>query len=322
MAAIRDLDTRYADSLCVFTDGSGINGMIGSSAVLVPPNNGYPEIKRARLGPDTEHIVYEGELYGVHLGLQLLHDAIPSLDPIPKSATILIDNQAAIPRSCRPAPKSAQYLAQSVCESALELRRLYPDLVLQIAWVPGHAGVEGNDLADEHAKDAASDPNMPLATMPGHRSRLLPKNRSALKAVYNSELELTWTNRWILSERGMRFAHFDPDPPSLKHVQKLDALSRPQASLYTQLRSGHIGLNFFLHRIGASDSPNCTTCHVPETVNHFLMQCSRFVAHRSRLRLAIAPAPLDTRTLLSSENIKAVSSFCIETRRFVHYTAR
>ncbi|KAL1658656.1 hypothetical protein GGF50DRAFT_66832, partial [Schizophyllum commune] len=46
----------------------------------------------------------------------------------------------------------------------------------------------------------------------------------------------------------------------------------------TQLRSGHIGYtNAFLARIKANTSSLCPLCGVPETVDHYLFSCRRFV---------------------------------------------
>ncbi|KIM34827.1 hypothetical protein M413DRAFT_46307, partial [Hebeloma cylindrosporum] len=57
-------------------------------------------------------------------------------------------------------------------------------------------------------------------------------------------------------------------------------LPRRSCSIVTQLQSGHIGLNAFLARIKAVDSAACSTYGVPETVDHFLFQCSRFLEQR------------------------------------------
>ena len=47
-----------------------------------------------------------------------------------------------------------------------------------------------------------------------------------------------------------------------------------------RLRLGHCCLNFHLHRIGVSDTPNCLYCGVEETIEHFLMSCHRYYSNR------------------------------------------
>ena len=42
-------------------------------------------------------------------------------------------------------------------------------------------------------------------------------------------------------------------------------------------------MNDYLYKINATDSPNCEYCGVPETVQHFLIQCSQWVDQRQHL---------------------------------------
>src|SRR5579871_558 len=61
-------------------------------------------------------------------------------------------------------------------------------------------------------------------------------------------------------------------------------LSRNTAAKVIQLRTGHCGLNSYLHRFGLADSPlcNCRTGH--ETVEHFLLECLLYREQRTELR--------------------------------------
>lgn len=75
----------------IFTDGSGFNGGIGASAVLMR-NGKEPRILRYYLGPEDKHTVYEAEVIGLTLAIKLLvteqHPKYP--------ASIFADNQATI----------------------------------------------------------------------------------------------------------------------------------------------------------------------------------------------------------------------------------
>ncbi|EJD32759.1 hypothetical protein AURDEDRAFT_43346, partial [Auricularia subglabra TFB-10046 SS5] len=82
------------------------------------------------------------------------------------------------------------------------------------------------------------------------------------------------------SERGLRYARFDRTPPSAQVLRMFHGLAREQGAHLVQLRTGHAALNQFLHRIQAVESPNCAACCEPETVDHFLLRCSRFRAQR------------------------------------------
>ncbi|KAG0142650.1 hypothetical protein CROQUDRAFT_662301, partial [Cronartium quercuum f. sp. fusiforme G11] len=44
----------------------------------------------------------------------------------------------------------------------------------------------------------------------------------------------------------------------------------------TELCTSHSPLNTFLHRINATNSPDCEACKQPETTEHFLLLCCRY----------------------------------------------
>ena len=48
-----------------------------------------------------------------------------------------------------------------------------------------------------------------------------------------------------------------------------------------RLRLGHTTLTAYLHRLRLSPDPDCPWYrNVPETIEHFLLQCPRFHSHR------------------------------------------
>jgi hypothetical protein len=93
-------------------------------------------------------------------------------------------------------------------------------------------------------------------------------------------------------------------------------LSRPQCSVLTQLRTGHIGLNAYLHRFKLAPSPLCPHCGVPESVPHFLLICPAYRVPLLHLMLRVKTARLSLRKLLSSKNDAAPAL------AFVHATGR
>ncbi|KAJ7689542.1 hypothetical protein B0H17DRAFT_937168, partial [Mycena rosella] len=98
------------------------------------------------------------------------------------------------------------------------------------------------------------------------------------------------------------------------------ALSRPQCSVWTQLRTTHIGFNAFLYRFHLVPSPDCSLCFVPETIPHFLLSCPRFRRQRLDLIMRLGTACLSLRRLLSSKvDPKPVLSFVRDTARLPRY---
>ena len=64
----------------------------------------------------------------------------------------------------------------------------------------------------------------------------------------------------------------------MKWLQLIADLTRAQATIILQLRTGHIGLNKHLHRIKHTNSPACPRCNAMpyETIQHFLFKCDNY----------------------------------------------
>ncbi|KAI0373577.1 hypothetical protein BV20DRAFT_937785, partial [Pilatotrama ljubarskyi] len=85
------------------------------------------------------------------------------------------------------------------------------------------------------------------------------------------------------------------------------------------LRSGHCGLNAYLARVKAIDSPLCPACLIPETPSHFLFTCRRFTAARHSLREAVK-GPLSLRNTIGNVKARsAVLEFVEASGRFAGY---
>lgn len=62
-----------------------------------------------------------------------------------------------------------------------------------------------------------------------------------------------------------------------RHTQKIyDRLSRSQAAVLSQLRTGKNRLNHYLVRVEIIQSEGCDCEREPETVGHFLLRCARW----------------------------------------------
>src|SRR5690242_18864118 len=84
-------------------------------------------------------------------------------------------------------------------------------------------------------------------------------------------------------EAPVRFARFaqHAEPPNY-----ILSDTRPTAILRARLRLNRHHFNELQYRAGhQSDTPFCPSCpDVPESIDHFLLDCPRFLAHRQQLR--------------------------------------
>lgn len=142
-----------------------------------------------------------------------------------------------------------------------------------IFWTPGHATIEGNEIADRLAKDAAQQAShMPLDTSV---VTLQDIKSSSRKSIISK-----WQQRWDISESGRFFYSFKP---KVNGKLFLDIPCKNLGSSILQLRTGYNHLNEYKYKLSQCDSAECE-CGDIETVQHFLLDCPLYEEHRQRLQ--------------------------------------
>jgi hypothetical protein len=145
-----------------------------------------------------------------------------------------------------------------------------------------------------------------------------------MKASHEKWVARDWGESWSTSRVGTRFADFDKTPPSQRTLRWYEDMHRGQCSIITQVHTGHVSLNAYLTRFGVVDSDLCQTCREPETVNHFLLTCRRFMQQRDILRRALLEdrrQQLTKKFLLGkSKNKSVLLAYVAAAGRFPRYT--
>jgi len=220
--AIRE-QRELTDKIQIFADGSGHSGGIGAAAVLMREGK-EPRTLKYHLGPDKTHTVYEAEVVGLTLAAKLLATEQNVVYPV----SILVDNQAAIRSGESHNTNPGSYLVEQfrrMTKSLAKRRRENgQNFDLTIRWVPGHAGVKGNKLADEAAKEAATneDAASPRRKLPRFlQEGPLPDSVSALKQWHQDDTSVNYN----FSHRKYRIrvlvqpATDSTVPPSFQHTR-------------------------------------------------------------------------------------------------------
>lgn len=298
--ANNNLDTR------VYSDGSGIDGGIGASAVLYRRNKPTRSLKYY-LGSAEHHTVYEGELVGIMLATELLRTESGITE-----AFIGVDSQAAIRATVGFRSNQGHYLADMIHDQIKKIqkkerrkRQGAGKIELEIRWTPGHRDLPGNEAADHEAKKAARGETSELTKLPTalrRRGKPLPFSKSAIKQSFNRNLDAEAKELLTRSPRYARISEIDKSLAAGKFRVLTETLSRGQASLLFQLRTGHVPLNKHLHRIGAVDSPKCNACRgAEETVIHYLLKCPALTRHRQTMNKELGLGARTLGTLLNNE---------------------
>jgi hypothetical protein len=178
-------------------------------------------------------------------------------------------NKAAVLTLRQPRQQSGQ---QHVCRIYKSITALRKDgNTVTIRWLPtGKDRLWG--IAKGEAKQATQQGAVPEAQTPRMRS---------------TTLNIAWTKRGISNHLpdkvGAHSKRVDTALPG-KHTRLLyEHLSRKEASVLAQLRTGMAKLNGYLHRIEATPSDQCACGHAKETVDHFLFRCRNWTTYRSQM---------------------------------------
>ncbi|XP_063446904.1 uncharacterized protein LOC134726431 [Mytilus trossulus] len=146
---------------------------------------------------------------------------------------------------------------------------------LNFEWTPGHADIQGNDIADSLAKKGAKE-----AEKIEEPSEV---TRQDMKHAARESVSRKWQNQWESSQRGRNYYNYHQKV--CQKIQK-DLPSKWSFSIITSLRTGYCDLNDYKSKIIPSSDKNCS-CGEPETVEHYLLLCSNYEEARERMRTSI-----------------------------------
>lgn len=260
--SINTINERFANcDTIIYTDGSASGGMSeGGSAVVVtegPPTSPITIDTITKKGRALTSS-FETELTAIRLAAQYVSEK-----ELVGEVLICTDSLAAVT-----ALKNRTHKGTDVQETAKALNDTVQKLHIQ--WVPGHSGLEGNELADRAANAATTDATAPDPTISFH---------SAAAGIY----------RCIKDK-----------PPEKKEHQEIygsgfdkfaEKLTRKEAVLLAQLRSGHCrklaAYNAIIH---PGSDPICRRCNEgPEDLRHWLTQCPALL--QPRIQTLGGPTP-------------------------------
>jgi hypothetical protein len=244
---------------------NGVVGMGGAIEIQASSRSDLTvETFSSTLGLRTDQNPYSGELAAMATALSRL----PMLRY--RNIVLLTRSKSAVLTIRRPRQQSGQGQVFHVYQFVRALRR--EGNTLKVLWLPSS---EENDLlkfAKEKAKAATRLGSTPQVQLPNMQSTTLRVARAQRD-----------TSKALPEKVGRYSKRIDTALPG-KHTRQLyDRLTRKEATVLAQLRTGMARLNGYLHRINAAESDQCACEQARETVEHFLFRCTRWTLHRSEM---------------------------------------
>ena len=150
----------------------------------------------------------------------------------------------------------------------VQIRRLLSSMKrfeIKFLWIPGHAGIQGNETADLCAKESLTHPD---------RNNISCPSSDVFNYIHShflQYLQRTW-------EENHHFHSFYIKP-TLQHWPSAHQDTRLKEVLLARLRLGHTRIthSFILEK---TDPPLCHRCHTRYNISHFLLHCPLYATHR------------------------------------------
>jgi hypothetical protein len=146
---------------------------------------------------------------------------------------------------------------------------------VEIAWIPGHVGVFGNDWADLSAKKALRKDKVDIH---------VKMNKSEYKSIFRSQLKADWQVDWNIRNSTNTTMIKRIIPNVQFKVPRWD-VSRNWEVMFNRVRSGRCRfLKSYLRLMGQHPDGLCEICHVEDSIEHFLVTCKKFYRQRRMLK--------------------------------------
>ena len=258
-AAERALAALPTPDCTIWSDGSAAGGTTngGGGAVIILHHEERSIECLAAAGASCSST--RAELVAVQTALKTVAGLPPTSANSITEVRLCTDSRACLQILQRGPTVQPEALAADIWATINNLTEKGKNITLQ--WVPGHAGIQGNEEADKLANRAAAELNQDA----------IPIDMSSARSAIRRRIA-KWT-----ADRARAHPHLPPTPFH-------DDLTRWEQTTLSQLRVGKsILTRKTLHEIGLATNPDCKECGEEDSVRHLLTECPAYADARARI---------------------------------------
>lgn len=295
---LEKINTDFSEWLTIFTDASkSSDNLPVGAAVWIPKFKIMLSFKCPSV-----FSVFTGE--SVAILEAILYSKSHSLDK-----TIIFTDSKSCLQSILSNPfrdKSRFPIILQIRKALFQCHRLGIRIIL--AWIPGHAGIPGNENADSCAKQAIQIGSLNYFQIFCHDLSYFPK----------LHLDSSWTKAWEISRnlKGKYYGGIQPDIPNKPWFFKFRSASKSSTSTVCRLRLGHACTPVFLAKIRIRDHSLCE-CGLDEgTVDHIFFNCQNLQLSLYNIIPSDIPRPISFKCVLALVFTPFVNNLCKYIDRF------
>ena len=176
---------------------------------------------------------------------------------------------------------SRQHLTIRIIDNLNDILQVRPDVKINIQWVPGHAGVAGNETADGCA-----------AGLPGRCSDP-PTSLAYIKRQIQEVSLREWQQIETTTVKGHGCCNITQRQrdwgPSWKPTKLITNTNQTTVSTINQLRPGRGCLGSFLIRLPSYDSTQCQCSERVQSAKHLPLGCRLYQDERQQAGITTPP---------------------------------
>ena len=253
------LNDEYINYRKIYTDGSKAEDQTTGAGYYVE------DINRRECWKLTDYTSITGaELTAIKEALDWV-----SQQQNQNNIVILSDSQTSLHLIKQRKVKSYKYIISKIQKHIIDMTKNGTSIHIQ--WIPGHTGIEGNDIADSLANQ-------------GRHSEMLETTLETkdINKLIDIKMHEMWNRRW---QQDRQHGLFGIMEEKLENWHWTRGKNRKMDVIMTKLRLRCVNLNKYLFKINASDTNLCTRCNLDERedIDHYLLHCPSYVQQRSQM---------------------------------------